>query len=346
MAYVKKIHPESKFNAQNEKMILVGYNSELTGYRVYNPNTETIFIRRNCNFNEKIFPKLSTKKNKTKITITHSPKRENDIAVILKADPQDPEQDQPEENPTPLSDSDSELPSDDEIPITPIKPKIKPNKSNKSTQGSTDNIPKDKQKLSVYQEIKSINEGNFLKEKRTRTTNPKYANIAHTEPKSFNEANKNPKWRQAMVEEFQALLDNETWTLVNLPNGRKPINSKWTYKLKTDGQGNIERYKARLVAVGSSQVKGLDFTKTFAPVVRWETVRTLFTIALQANRKIHHLDVATAFLNGKIDAEIYMRQPQGFAEGNKVCKMIKSIYTDLESNPNGFPSNTWFKTSN
>ena len=128
---------------------------------------------------------------------------------------------------------------------------------------------------------------------------------------------------------MKSLEENDVWELVHLPEGRKALGSKWVYKVKTDANGSIERYEARLVAQGFSQKYGTDYDKTFCPVVRLESFRTLVALSVQHGLKMHHVDVATAFLNGELEEEVYMKQPPGFCiEGqeNFVCKLKKSIY--------------------
>lgn len=93
--------------------------------------------------------------------------------------------------------------------------------------------------------------------------------------------------------------------------------------------GDIVRYKARLVAKGYSQVAGVDFNETFAPVAKFTTIRTIVAIGAAMDLEMHQMDVKTAFLNGELEEDIYMDQPQGFVEEGKqhlVCKLKKSLY--------------------
>ena len=152
------------------------------------------------------------------------------------------------------------------------------------------------------------------------------------EPRSFREAISSPskaKWERAMEVEMKSLQDNNVWELVKLPEGRKCVGSKWVYKVKVDGDGHVERYKARLVAQGYTQQKGADYDETFSPVVRMESVRTVVGLAVRHGLKLHQLDITTAFLNGELEEEVYMHQPEGFvADGQEdlVCKLKRSIY--------------------
>lgn len=133
------------------------------------------------------------------------------------------------------------------------------------------------------------------------------------------------KWKHAVDEEVSALIENNTWTLVSeLPQGRKAINSMWVFSIKDEG--NSSRYKARLVAKGCSQRPGVDYSETFAPVAKMTTVRVMLSIAVKKDWLIHQMDVKTAFLNGSLQEEIYMRLPPNEHGQIELCKLNKSIY--------------------
>ena len=132
------------------------------------------------------------------------------------------------------------------------------------------------------------------------------------------------EWREACQYEIDALAKNGTWTLVELPPGRKAVKSKWVFKHKADG-----RFRARLVAKGFTQTFGIDYDETFSPVARFKSLRLLLALAALEDWEIHQMDVKSAFLNGLLDEEIYMEQPQGFVDPehpNKVCLLHKAIY--------------------
>src|SRR6267154_5573930 len=112
--------------------------------------------------------------------------------------------------------------------------------------------------------------------------------------------------------------------LVELPSGQKAIKSKWVFKHKADG-----RFHARLVAKGFTQIHGIDYDETFSPVARFESLRLLLALAALEDWEIHQMDVKSVFLNGVLDEEIYMEQPQGFitpGTETKVCRLKKAIY--------------------
>jgi hypothetical protein len=132
------------------------------------------------------------------------------------------------------------------------------------------------------------------------------------EPKSFLQAMQHSKWRDAMRAKVDALESTQTWTLTPLPPRKKPIGCKWVYKIKYHLDGSVERYKARLVAMGYNQQAGLDYTETFAPVTKMVTVRSFLALATSSGRHLHQLDVNNAFLHGNLDEEVYMHLPPSF----------------------------------
>lgn len=149
------------------------------------------------------------------------------------------------------------------------------------------------------------------------------------EPTSFKDAMKRDdkdEWKMAMNDELKSIDENKTWNLVDLPAGRAAIGSKWVFKKKLDNSGNVSRYKARLVAQGFNQKFGTDYDEVFAPVARPTTFRILLAVAAKRKYTVRHYDIKTAFLNGKLDEEIFMKQPPGFEIGSKVCKLNKSLY--------------------
>jgi hypothetical protein len=117
------------------------------------------------------------------------------------------------------------------------------------------------------------------------------------------------QWQIACTEELQSLQDMKVYEEVPWPPDCKIIDSRWTFKLKQGPEGLIERFKGRVVAKGYTQVEGLDYDETFAPVVKFTSIRTPLTLAAHLDLEIHQVDVKTAFLNGKLNEEIYLRPP-------------------------------------
>ncbi len=149
-------------------------------------------------------------------------------------------------------------------------------------------------------------------------------------PRSLAEAQASaewPEWKKAMDEEMGMIAEMKTYQLEDLPQGRETVGCRWTYVKKYDEHGNVSRYKARLVAQGYSQIPGVDYTETFAPVVRLESVRAALGIAAIEDLEIGQMDIKGAYLNGELEEEIYMRQPPGYDDGSgRVCRLYKTLY--------------------
>ncbi|GJS14716.1 ribonuclease H-like domain-containing protein [Tanacetum coccineum] len=162
--------------------------------------------------------------------------------------------------------------------------------------------------------------------------NPKYNLHVTTSspiPKSPFHALRDPNWKQAMCDEYKALIDNNTWVLVPRPPNVNIVRSMWLYKHKYNADGSLNRYKARLVANGRSQQQGIDCDETFSPVVKPATIRTVLSLAVSRQWPIHQLDVKNAFLHGHLTETVYMHQPPGFtdsAHSDYVCLLQKSLY--------------------
>ncbi|KAK9044819.1 hypothetical protein V6N11_058710 [Hibiscus sabdariffa] len=130
-----------------------------------------------------------------------------------------------------------------------------------------------------------------------------------------------------MRSEMDSMSENQLWTLVEPPEGIKPIGCKWVFKKKTDMDGNVQTYKGRLVAKGSRQIHGVDYDETFSPVAMLKSIRVLLAIAAFHDYEIWQMDVKTAFLNGKLEEDVYMTQPEGFVtpeNAGKVCKLQRN----------------------
>ena len=155
-------------------------------------------------------------------------------------------------------------------------------------------------------------------------------NVAPDNPKNLREARDSPdwpNWEKAIKAELDQLHKMGTWELVYPPEGHTPIPNKWVLTKKYDKEGNLLKYKARLVAKGYSQQPGMDYTDTFSPVMRLETIWTLLAWAVAEDWEIQQMDVKGAYLNGTIKEEIYMRQPEGYNDGTGCwCHLIKSLY--------------------
>ena len=169
---------------------------------------------------------------------------------------------------------------------------------------------------------------NYVSNHRLSKSNKSFINQLSTIaiPNSVQEALANPRWKAAM----KSLQKNETWELVECPPGKKPVGSRWIYTVKYKVDGSIERFKVRLVAKGYTQIYGIDYTKTFAPMTKINTVRVLLSLAANLDWPLQQFDVKNAFLHGKLFEEVHMNLPLGCMvsekQCQKVCKLKKSLY--------------------
>nr|ABW74566.1 integrase [Boechera divaricarpa] len=149
------------------------------------------------------------------------------------------------------------------------------------------------------------------------------------DPVTVNEAATKEEWRKAMEEEIASIEKNQTWQLVELPEEKHSIGVKWVFKTKYQADDNIQKYKARLVVKGYAQEYGVDYEKTFSPVARFDTLRTLLALGAYMHWPIYQFDVKSAFLNGELREEVYVDQPEGFiVEGREgfVYRLYKALY--------------------
>jgi hypothetical protein len=174
-----------------------------------------------------------------------------------------------------------------------------------------------------------------------------FAFVSINQPNKVDEAFKEAEWIQAMQEELHQFKLNNVWELVKRPDPRKHniIGTKWIYRNKQDESGQVVRNKVRLVAQGYTQVEGIDFDETFAPVARLESIHILLAYANHHNILLYQMDVESAFLNGKIEEEVYVAQPPGFEDQNIQIKSISSTRHCMASNKHQEPGMTRSKTS-
>lgn len=157
-----------------------------------------------------------------------------------------------------------------------------------------------------------------------------YAAISEDNPQSFAEVKNRHDWtlwKVAMDKEHKQLLDLGTYSLEDLPPDRKAVGCRWVFTIKRDSQGNVVKYKARLVAQGFSQIPGQDFTATHSPVMRLESFRVLVAISARLQLTLHQIDVVGAYLNSPLTETIYMRQIPGYDDSSgRVCRLHKALY--------------------
>ncbi|GKA04047.1 putative ribonuclease H-like domain-containing protein [Tanacetum coccineum] len=182
---------------------------------------------------------------------------------------------------------------------------------------------------------KNLEEHGFVSTIQQRTNHKDLQNclfacfLSQEEPKKVIHALKDPSWIEAMQEELLQFKLQEVWTLVDLPNRKRAIGTKWVFRNKKDERRILIRNKARLVAQGYTQEEGIDYDEVFTPVARIEAIRLFLAYASFKDFVVYQMDVKSAFLYGKIKEEVYVCQPPGFEDPDfpdRVYKVEKALY--------------------
>jgi len=289
----------TKFNPRARKTIFLGFKEGTKGSILYDLNSNELFVSRNVIFYENHFPFTHVTKTPT-IPPRSSPIDLDDSLIDL--------------SPHPASAPEFQLASarpshsvfapavQHEIPVVDSVSERIIRKSTRTSQPLSYlvdyhcNLPS-KSCSNVSSGISSYPLSSFLS---YDNCSPNYTHFcctisSMTEPKTFTQANKFECWKEAMATELHALAKNNTWSVVTLPHGKVPIGCKWVYKIKYHANGSIERYKARLVAQGYTQMEGVDYFDTFSPVAKLTTVRVLLSLAAIKGWHLEQLDVNNAF---------------------------------------------------
>ena len=282
----------TKLEPKSEKCIFVGYPKETKGYYFYNPTENKVFVARTGVFLEREFISRKESGNKVELDEIREPQNVNE-------------------------------PGEEHQQVS---------------QGVAEQVPQGV----VEQETVEVTHAprRSLRERSAPdryygflvTTHGDVLLMDEDEPTSYQEAVAGPeseKWLGAMRSEMDSMYVNQVWNLVDPPEGIKPIGCKWVFKKKIDMDGNVQTYKGRLVAKGYRQIHGVDYDETFSPVAMFKSIRILLAIAAFYDYEIWQMDVKTAFLNGNLEEDVYMIQPEGFVDpkdAGKVCKLKRSIY--------------------
>lgn len=328
LSYATVVHHIHKFESRAKRCVFVGYLTGQKGYKLYDLESKQFFVSRDVKFHETTFPFFSTStpsnsdltmqnflSETTETLLDTSPFPSNsqhhhpDTSAVVNLDETiitnvPPATTVPSETIPPLSDtSNTHL----RQPTRPKQPPVWHRDFLMSSQAN--------HFISTPSSITGTRYplSNFLSYSRFSPSHSTFlaAITKHIEPQSYAQAVLDPNWQQAMDTELEALQLNNTWTLVPLPKGHKPIGCKWVYKIKYRADGEIERYKARLVAKGYDQIEGIDYQETFSPTAKLTTLRCLLTVATARHWCIHQLDVQNAFLHGNLHEIVYREPPHG-----------------------------------
>jgi transposase InsO family protein len=295
----------TKLDAKATKCILVGYGNECKAYRIWDPKTDRVYHSRDVTFDE------------TQIGF----KDINDGGNLVLIDD--------------LESTDLHIDDDSEYNIEAII-------QERMNNGQREYLVKwqgYEQSQNTWEPSGNLEDTQALDEWENR--NEKLESTAYmtdvepylqTDPQNLQDALRREDrelWINAMTDEIISLQENDTWELVERPKDRKVINTRWVFHIKRRIDGSIEKRKGRFVAKGYTQLPGIDFNETYAPVVSHTAIRLIIALATQYDFTIHQMDVKSAFLHGKIDMELYIEQPEMFEERDRkawVYKLKKGLY--------------------
>ena len=327
-----------KLDTHSHKGIMIGYGGGTNQYKIWDLTRKDIVIARDVVFVEGKPIEI------TPAAFIEEPKVIHDSITVLPGPGPETEPEEPKWIPTPPPTERSESASGEQETQF-VDPQILLQEAASETRdGRIGGASSDAVAPSVRTSGRS-GKGTFTTKKFTEEDFSKpekirMAKIARNidpndedEPVTVREAVSHPtrgkQWEKAIQDEVNSLIKNHTWDLVPRPQNRQVVSNKFAFKHKKDERAIIVRLKARLVARGFSQIYGIDYLDTYAPVVKLASIRILLAIAAIFDLEIHQMDVVTAFLAGDLEEEIYMEQPEGFKVDSKedlVCRLRKSIY--------------------
>jgi hypothetical protein len=305
---------------------MVGYDKKTKAYMLYDPISKRIILNRDVQFDDKLIRFHHLKLSTVALVDIFLKSLSDNLSGLDDNQPND-QIDQTTtthgRNDTDIIPPTIELDSKEDLSSSPI-PTLSPSNSTEiQTYNLNQTLPVERPEPTHRVSIRQRHPSSRLRDHYLFFTKET------SKPQNYTSTMQAPEWATAIKQEVDSINKNQTWTYVNLPSGKWPITSKWIFKEKVGPSGKVEKLKARLVAKGFIQKEGVDFYDTFAPIVRWSTIRIIISLATMKNWHIYQYDVKTAFLNGKITEEVYMHMPKGFRcpenEG-QVCKMQRALY--------------------
>lgn len=289
---------KSKFSPKGIECLMIGYSEVCKGYRLYNHKNRKVIVGRDVIFLENSF---ETKENA------------DDVFVFY--------DDMQRESPVLRDDDSDDITEAQNIPAQQV------NFQEEECQEDATVEPAIKIGRGRPRLVRSGSRGRPRKEYNIIQA---LGRCEIQTPESVEEALEGPyadEWKRSMQAEYDSLIKNKTWDMVNLPKGQVSIGCKWVFAVKKNKDGTINKLKSRLVAKGCSQRYGINYQETFSPVVRYENIRLVMALAVEYGIYLHQMDVSSAYLNGDLDELVFMKQPPYFDDDSgKVLKLKKSLY--------------------
>ncbi len=328
----------AKLDSPGVKCIFVGYQEGTKGYRCYNAETGRVIVSRDVTFDETDFPGKEQEGEEENVSVeeTQSEDEEEEKSPGTSQVPQTSDKWKGKEKAPEKSDMYTESAQRVKKALDDIfKPKkLGPIESSSRVTRSSGKELEFPEGLGARTRQKKEDQDKAHFAGQWEEDDAQGANYEKDMP-SLEEAlygpnaNEHDQWMKAIDEEMTSLQRLGTFTAVNIadvPAGRRILKNKWVLKRKSNHTGSIERYKARLVACGYSQVKGLDYNDVFAPVVKWETVLLILTMAVNRDWEMTQFDVDNAYLHATLSEQIYMQMPKLYEEEGRCFLLRKSLY--------------------
>lgn len=327
MAQIPK-ERRQKWDSKAEEFIFTGYDDNTKGYRLIDPETHRVVKRRNVVFLEG--------QRLRKMGKLDQPKEFIDTSLV-EGNAEEEENAQAADTPEPDEYEAAEISSTDS------ESTVREESDSEYLTGYSDDASASDETIPIGDAEAADGGAAGLQAPRWSNRTPKPVRMADyvtylavgadtDDPHTVREAlsgQERDLWKEATEEERKSLIKNDTWTLTDLPADRKALETKWVFRTKKDSAGGVERHKARLVVKGCSQKEGIDYQETYSPVIRYASGRFLCALATKYALRMDQMDVATAYLHGEMEKEIYVKSPKELAEpnqGKKVWRLKKAMY--------------------
>lgn len=295
MTHVPKMKT-AKWDKKAEKLILVGYDNNVKGYRLFDPKSNKIITSRDV------------------IIMEHAQSTNDMTQAVVEEKSDNFEETEPTIDSSDLTCTSPE--GDTTLDVTYVP-------DDTGSSSSADEF------FNTLSDTNQLNVRNITSEKRQRRAPERFGfmcvgeeNLTYADVMSGPEQK---EWCSAMKDEMRSFSECDAWEIVEKPDNCTIVKCKWVYKKKLDSDNKV-RYRARLVAKGFTQKEGIDFKETFSPVLRYSVLKLLFALSVKLDMKVTHYDVTTAFLNGNLEETVYMQPPPNLSLKGKVLKLKRAIY--------------------
>ncbi|XP_075077380.1 uncharacterized protein LOC142164102 [Nicotiana tabacum] len=318
LLFDKQVHDQEvleKFDAKYDEGILLGYSSQSKTYKVYNKRTQCVEENIHIIFDES--HNLCGRDSHDK----------ND---------QDREQSKVPGEVIDMANGKADLMS--QVKESNEEDTAEPPANQKNLVPSVQQLKQKTELLMPCKELLMLSKEGFKLDQRQEAHLPSQLSFSQIEPKNIKEVLKDADWIIAMQDELHQFERNSVWNLVPRPSDRTIIGTRWVFKNKLDEFGNTTRNKARLVVQGYNQEEGIDYDETFAPIARMEVIRILIAFASHMEFKLFQKDVKSAFMNGYLKEEVFVKQPPGFEcheHPEHVFMLDKALY-GLKKDPHAW----------